>query len=82
MTGWRAVHAVMEPLGPKAACLAQGASARRRSGASYIGNWGWLSDEGGVSSWVEACLNLPKERYAMLSSSTSHFVSWRRLTTR
>src|SRR5947209_2908447 len=31
---------------------------------------GWLSDEGGVSRWVEACLNLPKERYAMTSNST------------
>ena len=24
----------------------------------------WLSEKGGVSRWVEACLNLPKERYA------------------
>src|SRR5512132_3754661 len=35
--------------------------------------WPKLGDgsvKGGVSRWVEACLNLPKERYAMTSNST------------
>src|SRR5512132_3508086 len=28
-------------------------------------------EKGGVSRWVEACLNLPKERYAMTSNSST-----------
>src|SRR5512132_3823414 len=33
---------------------------------------GWrLGEKGGVSRWVEACLNLPKERYAMTSNSST-----------
>jgi hypothetical protein len=54
---------------------------RRRTGLpSYGGSsvliqerWpnlgGGRFEEGGVSRWVEACLNLPKERYAMTSDS-------------
>src|SRR5215213_5129972 len=32
--------------------------------------WWWHAEKGGVSRRVEACLNLPKERYAMTSDST------------
>src|SRR5215213_4233856 len=31
--------------------------------------WWWHAEKGGVSRRVEACLNLPKERYAMTSDS-------------
>src|SRR5215213_5396871 len=31
--------------------------------------WWWHSEQGGVSRRVEACLNLPKERYAMTSDT-------------
>lgn len=30
----------------------------------------WRIEKGGVSGWVEPCLKLPKERYAVTSSST------------